>query len=76
MMTNYDGPVPDTAWTNSMYLYIIGPGAAPKPVTYKYMLLAHCELVAWNPGLILGLCPANKRWRYFVTTSLIGGVQT
>ena len=23
-------------------------------------------------GLILGLCPANERWRYFVTTPLIG----
>ena len=23
-------------------------------------------------GLILGLCPANERRRYFVTTSLIG----
>ena len=27
-------------------------------------------------GLILGLCPANGRRRYFVTTSLIGWVQT
>ena len=27
------------------------------------------------PGLILGLCPANKRRRYFVT-SLIGWAQT
>ena len=26
-------------------------------------------------GLILGLHPANERWRYFVTTSLIGWVQ-
>ena len=26
-------------------------------------------------GLILGLCPANERRRYFVTTSLIGWVQ-
>ena len=26
-------------------------------------------------GLILGLGPANERWRYFVTTSLIGWVQ-
>ena len=25
-----------------------------------------------NPGLILGLLPANERRRYFVTTSLIG----
>ena len=26
-------------------------------------------------GLIIGLCPANGRWRYFVTTSLIGWTQ-
>ena len=26
-------------------------------------------------GLILGLCPANERWRYIVTTPLIGWVQ-
>ena len=28
-----------------------------------------------GPGLILGLRPANERWRYFVTTSLIDWVQ-
>ena len=28
------------------------------------------------PGLILGLQPANERRCYFVTTSLIGWVQT
>ena len=28
-----------------------------------------------HPGLILGLHPANKRRRYFVTTSLIGWAQ-
>ena len=27
-------------------------------------------------GLILGLCPANERRRYFVTTSLIGWTHT
>ena len=27
-------------------------------------------------GVILGLCPANERQRYFVTLSLIGWVQT
>ena len=26
-------------------------------------------------GLILSLCPANERWCYFVTMSLIGWVQ-
>ena len=30
----------------------------------------------WNPGMILGLRPANERRRYFVTTSLIGWAQT
>ena len=29
-----------------------------------------------NTGLIIGLHPANERWRYFVTTSLIGWAQT
>ena len=33
------------------------------------------QLYTWNPGMILGLRPANERHRYFVTTSLIGGVQ-
>ena len=33
-------------------------------------------LYAFSSGLILGLCPANERWRYFITTSLIGWVQT
>ena len=28
-----------------------------------------------NTGLILGLRPANERWRYFVTMSLIGWAQ-
>ena len=30
------------------------------------------ELYARTTRLILGLRPANERWRYFVTTSLIG----
>ena len=29
-----------------------------------------------STGLILGLCPANERRRYFVTPSLIGWTQT
>ena len=29
------------------------------------------SLIGWG---LLGLCPANERWRYFVTTSLIGWV--
>ena len=32
-------------------------------------------MTRWDIGLILGLCPANKRRRYFVTTSLIGWAQ-
>ena len=34
-------------------------------------------LVVYNPitRLILGLCSANERWRYFVTPSLIGWAQ-
>ena len=32
-----------------------------------------CEMIA---GLIVGLCPANKRWHYILTTSLIGWVHT
>ena len=36
----------------------------------------HPVLLARNiTGLILGLRPPNERRRYFVTTSLIGGVQ-
>ena len=33
-------------------------------------------IVTFKSGLILGLRPANKRRRYFVTTSLIGWAQT
>ena len=33
-------------------------------------------MITINTGLILGLCPANERRRYFVTTSLIGWAQT
>ena len=29
-----------------------------------------------GPGLVLGMRPANERWRYFVTTSLTGWAQT
>ena len=32
----------------------------------------HCYLDKEAAELILGLRPANERWRYFVTTSLIG----
>ena len=36
-----------------------------------------CDIFSFkvSTGLILGLHPANERWRYFVTTSLIGWVQ-
>ena len=33
-------------------------------------------LLVSDSGMILGLQPANERWRYFVTTSLIGWAQT
>ena len=37
----------------------------------------HCGcLMVGYIGLILGLCPANERWCYFVTTYLIGWAQT
>ena len=39
-----------------------------------YFYICNCCAV-YNTGLILGLCPANERWRYFVTTSLIGWAQ-
>ena len=35
----------------------------------------HSYLMHMDAGLILGLCPANERRRYLVTTSLIGWVQ-
>ena len=34
------------------------------------------ELNQYHPGLILGLGPANERWRYNVTPSLIGWAQS
>ena len=37
--------------------------------------LTNSQSLYLQPGLILGLCPANERRRYFVTTSLIGSVQ-
>ena len=46
------------------------PQFCTKPLTYDIWL------IFLLPGLILGLCPANERRRYFVTTSLIGGVHT
>ena len=36
----------------------------------------HTNLKIPHAGLILGLHPANERWRYFVMTSLIGWAQT
>ena len=45
----------------------------------KFNKLLHASLIMnsiWNTGLILGVCPANERWRYFVTTSLIVWVHT
>ena len=41
-----------------------------------YLTLQWCVEYHTYTVLVLGLCPANERWRYFVTTSLIGWVQT
>ena len=47
-----------------------------------YLSCLYSKPLMWCPvynvilsGLILGLCPANERWHYFVTTPLIGWVQ-
>ena len=42
-------------------------------VNMRTMCMQRCALNML--GLLLGLCPANGRQRYFVTTSLIGCVQ-
>ena len=47
---------------------------------YDAVVTGGCAVQAENgtmfvTGLILGLCPANERRRYFVTTSLIGWAQ-
>ena len=53
----------------------------PTPLTTNTKLQGHlrCCSTSWYPishfewcytGLILGLCPANERWHYFVTASL------
>ena len=41
-----------------------------------YSIQVCINLNVWISGLILGLCPANERWRYFVMTSLIGWANT
>ena len=47
------------------------------PVMTDALNVCHYPDVYWPaPGLILGLCPANEKRRYFVTTSLIGWAQT
>ena len=45
------------------------------PVLHRCFLLQFGSAVGSTPGLILDLCLANERWRYFVKTSLIGWVQ-
>ena len=49
------------------------------PLSYSVYPIncVHGFVLMWYniTGLILGLCPANERWRYFVTTSLIGWMQ-
>ena len=37
----------------------------PGPVVTNFSFYA-------KPGIILSMCPANKRWHYSVTSSLIG----
>ena len=58
----------------SIYWWFITMSAVtPLLLRWNYHSLA---LSHWyNTGLILGLCPANERRRYFVTTSLIGCAQ-
>ena len=34
------------------------------------------NMLQCNPAIILWLCPANERWRYIVTSSLIGWAHT
>ena len=41
-----------------------------------YMMSLFKPVDTYMSGLILSLCPANERWCYFVTTSLISWVQT
>ena len=43
---------------------------------HVYLNGVHVFAYVYNPGLILGLRPANERRRYKVTTSLIGWAQT
>ena len=55
------------------YKYVFDPSPGHQQASYQPM--SHYWLRS-HAGLILGLCPANRRQRYFVTTSLIGWVQT
>ena len=41
----------------------------------SYLSVTSTQMISYW-GRILGLHPANERWRYFVTTSLIGWAQT
>ena len=51
-------------------------GASPERfvVVQRTATLTLKQDINKHPGLILGLCPANERRRYFVITSLIGWV--
>ena len=48
-----------------------------RPFCLGLNVLTHCGPVAQYgiTGVIIGLCPANERQRYFATTSLIGWAQ-
>ena len=64
---------------NCFYVSRITDASQDAMVTVWYQgISSHGDLDPWpasNTGLILGLCPANERRRYFVTTSLIGWAQ-
>ena len=55
-----------------------GNNPSPEPMlTQIYVTNGRVKYDLYSTsGLILGLCPANERRRYFVTTSLIGWAQT
>ena len=58
----------------------MGPGNTDITLDYAYFVVAHqlpvdfTHILQDHPfeGIILCMCPANERWRYSVTPSLIG----
>ena len=49
---------------------------ALKAINEAWGIVIDMIIYPTTTGMILGLCPANNRRRYFVTTSLIGWAQT